>query len=377
MRKLLVLVLSLVSLQLLAQNFDNLSFGTDSTLDIISWNVENFPKNGNTSVEYLAQAIEALDADIYAFQEIGDTNDFIDIINNMPQYEYSIGDWYYTALVIVYKPAIVQNANIHEIYTSSSYWNAFPRSPFVIDFTCMGQNYTLINNHLKCCGDGDLEMDNEDDEEYRRYLACNFLMNYVDDNLSNSRAILVGDFNDELNDNASDNVFQNFIDDSNYRFEDMDIANGNDANWSYPNWPSHLDHILINNNLFDIADHTASSCEVIKVDDVFSSWWSYDSNLSDHRPIGVKIYLGLGLHSPMDAISNVSIFPNPVHDFLHVLNESSMQSIQVFDTNGELLLEAYPMDNKAAIMLSELNNGIYIIRIVNEHKTTIRQIIKI
>ncbi|MEA1874613.1 MAG: T9SS type A sorting domain-containing protein [Bacteroidota bacterium] len=377
MRKLFIFGLSIISLQLLSQNFDNLTYGTDSTLDIISWNVENFPKNESTSIDYLSQAIEALDADIYAFQEIGDTTEFIDIINDMPQYEYSIGHWYYTSLVIVYKPAIIQNATIHEIYTSSSYWNAFPRSPFLINFTSMEQNYTLINNHLKCCGDGDLDMNNEEDEEYRRYLACNLLMNYVDDNLSSSRVILVGDFNDELNDNVSNNVFQNFIDDSNYRFEDMDIANGDDTNWSYPSWPSHLDHILINNNLFSIANHPASSCEVIKVDDVFSSWWAYDSNLSDHRPIGTKLYLGLGLHSPMNETLTLSIFPNPVHDLLHVLSEYSIQSIQVFDTNGALLIEKKPKGNNASLVFSEFKKGIYIIRIKGENKTTIRQIIKL
>ena len=40
------------------------------------------------------------------------------------------------------------------------------------------------------------------------------------------------------------NVFENILNDSNnYRFVDLPIAQGNNSEWSFPNWPSHLDHI--------------------------------------------------------------------------------------------------------------------------------------
>ncbi len=378
MRIIFIWAMIILSLHSFSQNFENLSFGTDSTLDIISWNVENFPKNGSTSVNSLSQAIEALDADIYAFQEIGDTDEFISIMNGMPQYEYSIGDWYYTALVIVYKPAIIQNANLHEIYTSSAYWNPFPRSPFVIEFTSMGYDYAVINNHLKCCGDGYLELDNEDDEEYRRYLACSLLKQYIDDNLNNSRVLLVGDLNDELDDNASNNVFQSFINDaSNFRFDDMDIANGDDSNWSYPSYPSHLDHILISNELFNIADHPASTCEVIKVDNIYSSWWDYDNNLSDHRPVGIKLYPGTGLLAETNKTTVFNLFPNPVHDEIHISSMQPILSVKIYDSNGELVLSEQADSNRIKINLSGLSRGMYVIRIEESTNRQIRQIIKL
>ncbi|MBT6870707.1 MAG: hypothetical protein HOA66_04535, partial [Candidatus Marinimicrobia bacterium] len=46
-----------------------LQFGKDETLDIITWNIEEFPKSYLT-VEYLSQVIIELDADIVALQEI-------------------------------------------------------------------------------------------------------------------------------------------------------------------------------------------------------------------------------------------------------------------------------------------------------------------
>ena len=83
------------------------------------------------------------------------------------------------------------------------------------------------------------------------------------------------------------NVFQNFINDStNYKFVDMDIANGSSGNWSYPGWPSHLDHILITNELFDEFDNTGSTVQTIHIEDYFKEGWSdYEKYVSDHRPV--------------------------------------------------------------------------------------------
>ena len=57
-----------------------LQFGTDGTLDIITWNIENFPKS-NLTIEYLSQLIVELDADIVALQEIGSQSYFNNLVN--------------------------------------------------------------------------------------------------------------------------------------------------------------------------------------------------------------------------------------------------------------------------------------------------------
>ena len=49
--------------------------------------------------------------------------------------------------------------------------------------------------------------------------------------------LVIGDYNDELDDGNDNNIFQNFIDDNdNYLFADMSIATGNPQNFSFPNW---------------------------------------------------------------------------------------------------------------------------------------------
>ena len=37
---------------------NSIQFGTESTLDVITWNIENFPKQDETTVNYLAELIE-------------------------------------------------------------------------------------------------------------------------------------------------------------------------------------------------------------------------------------------------------------------------------------------------------------------------------
>ena len=41
-----------------------IQFGTDSTFDIITWNIENFPKKDNITVNYVADLIDSIKADI-------------------------------------------------------------------------------------------------------------------------------------------------------------------------------------------------------------------------------------------------------------------------------------------------------------------------
>ena len=286
------LFIFLISSQLLsAQTLNDLYFGSDTTFDIISWNIEWFPKNNNTANK-VQEILTRLEADVYALQEIDDTTLLKQVVSNIPGYECHFKSSYYGGLAYVYNTNTIQINSKYEIFTSQPYWNAFPRSPQILDCNFMGDNYIIINNHFKCCGDGVLNINQYSDEENRRLQAVTFLKQYIDNTLSNKSVILLGDLNDELTDNSVNNVFQDFIiDNNNYLFTDIQIAQGNSADWSYPTWPSHLDHILITNELFDDFQNSNSLVSVIRVDDYMGSWSNYDNNVSDHRPIGLKLSL--------------------------------------------------------------------------------------
>jgi hypothetical protein len=61
-------------------------------------------------------------------------------------------------------------------------------------------------------------------------------------------------------------------------FTDMAIAKGSLLWWSYPSYPSHIDHIMVTDELFSEID----TVMVLKPEPCYSSW---SEMISDHRPV--------------------------------------------------------------------------------------------
>ena len=50
---------------------EDLSFGTPETFDIMTWNIEQFPKNGQTTVNYVSDIIQNLENVIITVEDNG------------------------------------------------------------------------------------------------------------------------------------------------------------------------------------------------------------------------------------------------------------------------------------------------------------------
>ena len=245
---------------------------SESTFDIATWNIENFPQKNETTISTVADIIKELDADLIAVQEISESNKFNELVDELPGWKgvqsggsLGIGFLYKTSEVSISSPSFPLNDA-----------SAFPRAPMVITATHKsGLSVTLINLHLKCCDDGD-SID-------RRKSASTKLKSYIDSNLLNSNVVMLGDYNEDITQPEGNDVLKNFVDDAaNYKFADMTIAQGSSSSWSYPGWPSHLDHMLITKGLFDnVADTRVlllNQCEN-----------NYYDNVSDHRPVLIRL----------------------------------------------------------------------------------------
>jgi len=253
--------------------------GTESTFDIVTWNIEQFPKN-NLTVSYLAKLIDSMNVDIIAMQEIwgdGASGSFENLkikLDGWDGYRKSSG------LAYLYKTELTINS-----LTEINELNEIIRKPYLLSLTWGGQNIYVINNHFKAFSGAE--------NEAERKIASEKIENYINEYLEDLNVIVLGDLNDELNDEESVNVFQNFIIDStNYKFVDMDIAYSSSSNWSYPSWPSHLDHILITNELFDEFENEVSLVQTIRLEEYFDNGWiDYEKYISDHRPVGLSLKL--------------------------------------------------------------------------------------
>ena len=275
-------------------------FGSDTTFEVITWNVQWFPKHSYT-VNAMAEIIVNLNADVLGLQEITSTQDFnqlIDKINDLDSlnqwigFRAGYGDYQELAYIIDTSSVVILN-NPYSILNENGYYFA-ERDPYVIKVSYLNNEFIIINNHFKCCGNGGLEID-DGDEEYRRQQASILLKNYIDATFPNDNVIIVGDMNDKLDDAFDDNVFLNFIQDStNYQFTDIDIATGLSENYSWPGWnqdtyeAAHFDHILITNELFYELNNVGSYVQTISLDEYLDTYYQY---ISDHRPVGLRLVI--------------------------------------------------------------------------------------
>lgn len=359
-----------------AQNFNELEFGTDTTLEVVTWNIEWFPKSGQTTVNDVSLIIDAIDADLIAVQEIDDKTEFSQMIDDLDGWEAYFLYGEYNSLAYIYKEETIELTDVYEIFTDE--WRPFPRSPLVIEFEYNGVSFVVINNHFKCCGDGVLDMNDDWDEEKRRYDASNMLEDYIKVNLADDRVVLTGDLNDILIDAPANNVFSVFLDQpSEYLFTDMEIAQGSSSNWSYPGWPSHLDHLLITHELFDMYSSEGSETQTIRLDDYYSGGMSqYDSRVSDHRPVGLK--LSLPEISAVDEmeLSQISVYPNPVNSQIHIKGwEKAVSEYRIFTTCGTEVLSGKSWAGET-IDVSTLKPGIYFLSLKSNNENALIKLIK-
>ena len=254
--------------------------GSDETLDVVTWNLQEFPLNNNGSTSsYVLEIIDSLNVDIIALQEIIDEdvfNNLLVILEDKNWEGFRSGDENSDDMELAYlintnEVTILEYPK--EILSSVD----FIREPFEITIDFQNHDITLINVHYKSEYNGNFSEIRKDANEK--------LYHYLNDSPGDN-IIVLGDFNDSLDD-SQNNIFNMFINDPYYAFADTHIAEGPIENWSYPTL-SHLDHILITNALFDFTNEENTQTILLR-NNTYTYDGVYDNNVSDHLPVGMKI----------------------------------------------------------------------------------------
>ncbi len=369
MRKTIIsLFIIIASASTQAQNFDELNFSTDTTFEVATWNIEWFPKNGQTTINYVSQIIDALDVDLLAVQEIDDKAKFGQMVEDLPGWDAYFLYGEYQSLAYIYKSSTVEMLNVYEVFTED--WREFPRAPLVIELLYENVKFIVIDNHFKCCGDGEMNLLDEWDEETRRYDASNLLDDLIRSDFPDDNLILLGDLNDILTDSPDNNVFKVFLDHPDeYFFADMEIAEGFSSGWSFPNWPSHLDHIMITNELFYMFWEDGTEAKTIKLDEFFPGGMNeYDEMVSDHRPVAIKFPVpesfGMKEGSRLDHL--VGISPNPASNYISIKQHESIsiRKLELYTGTGKKLIEQAHGFNRMDV--SSIPSGLHLLLIYTE-----------
>jgi endonuclease/exonuclease/phosphatase family metal-dependent hydrolase len=259
-------------------------YGTEKSFDIVTWNIEHFPKNQIYTMHYLLRIIKCMDVDLIAVQEIDGRAAFMQLLDSLEGYDgyLSMLPDYGQHLGFIYKSDFISISEPKQIFVNDDY--AFPRAPLIAYVTIKMDNSTIFDFmmiivHLKAFID--------DESKSRRRIACQKLKYYIDTFLITGYEkdiIIMGDFNDELLDLSDDNIFSVFLADSvNYHFLTYPLANQPTYIGQYT---SAIDHILVSADV--LSEYNGGKTSVLKIDEEFSN---YRQIISDHRPVLAQFFL--------------------------------------------------------------------------------------
>ena len=312
--------------------------GSDETFDILTWNIHEFPGTGFRTIDTLAVLVNDLNVDMIAFQEVSDTNSFYQLMDILPGWdgffsddEYGNGTYHKTAMI--WRTDRANVTYVEALFETN--WYQFPRPPIhVTAEVTFGEHqfdFHLINLHLKA--------GSTPDDQLRRRAGIIMLKGYLDTNVPISDDqdwIVLGDYNDELDDPESSNVFWPLLEDStNYSFLTMPLAG--DPYWSsFPTWASLIDHVMITGDALD--EYGNGNTETLRIDDEYSN---YAYRISDHRPV-MSQFFGPTVSADDDEqlpenFTILNAYPNPFNNNVNLsvtLQSSSNIKIDIYDIRG-------------------------------------------
>lgn len=254
--------------------------GLDTCLEVVTWNIQNFPKEGDSTLNRVQAAILRLDFDLYGIQEIQDTLAFMRLLAGLPGYA---GLWsrdsyggFYVKTGVIYKSEMITVSRVRQLFWNS---DSVTRPPLEMAVSARHNGRTfefrLVVLHLKA---GRTQADFA-----QRRATCRLLKAYIEDEIASGREqrfIVVGDWNERLDEAPAFNSLQAFIDDSlSYTF----------LTWPFRSSSYHASHIasgrVIDHLLITAGarpDYSGGRTETIRLDDEMTG---YEAVVSDHRPV--------------------------------------------------------------------------------------------
>jgi exonuclease III len=263
-----------------------LSVGSDDTLDLMTWNIENFPAQSSTP-RLVADVITSLQMDVVAVQEITSTQAFDELAQRLPRHgarisSHTYGDGSYQKVGVLFREDLMTPLDVRLLFPGSGY--EFPRPPLQVTFEMKtadgepGWQFTLITLHLKA---GQTQ-----DDKLRRAGAMQLLEEHVRslvEGPANDEIIILGDFNELLTDDDGRAVFGPFLVRPNdYRFQTESLAEQGANSFIYGE--RLIDHILTTTPLDDnLQGRTAV------IPNLEGQVPGYASLLSDHLPVAISM----------------------------------------------------------------------------------------
>ena len=258
--------------------------GGPNTIDVATWNLENFPMTSQTP-EQVANIIASLDLDLLGVQEISDVDAFEELLARLPYHDgflssHTYVDGAYQKVGFIWRTDVLKATNLQLIFNGS--FNAFPRPPLLAKFTTLEEtnieHFWAITVHLKA--------GTSYEERDRRIEGVQKLHTYANDLIAaeeNAHVILLGDFNERLDSNYGEIVFEPFLDNSaDYSFLTAGLHTGA---FSYIWSSSLIDHMIVTTTFMD--NNNTLEIMIPRLEQELDN---YTTMISDHLPVVTLIH---------------------------------------------------------------------------------------
>ncbi|MBD3627328.1 choice-of-anchor J domain-containing protein [Cyclobacterium sp.] len=384
----------------------------EETLDIVTWNIAWFgsdlpyqgPEDPGRQLENVSQLIRAMDADIYALQEITNLDQFQKLVASLEGYEaeispaasYGASDFdaaqklaflYKTSTVIpITSRVLLQGVTSEDIghYPAepNRFW-ASGRLPFLMEAeTRVGgiqQTLSLVNLHARSNGGGESAAN---PRYAMRKFDATVLKDSLDQYYGTEALLILGDLNDDLDKTIADtNAFtvsgsetsfiRFMLDKENYFPATLVLTQAGLR--SYILSDNIIDHIILSNELAE--SYLSQSARIVVPEDGIANFLN---NTSDHLPVKIRLDLKknlannliLGLPEEINT-SGISIYPNPVNQTLFVRLKEQKHQVSLINPMGKIIQTRSGQDGMITFDVSMLPRGLYLLHITREESRNI------
>ncbi|HWB73473.1 MAG TPA: endonuclease/exonuclease/phosphatase family protein [Nannocystaceae bacterium] len=246
-------------------------------LTVATWNVEHFPKSSATE-DGVVSVVDQLALDFVGIEEIEAKAPFDRVLADLPGHHGVLGRAADTRVGAIVRDEALAIVDVAHLFGNDGW--AFPRPVLVVRAQLPAHpeigDIQLVVVHLKAMTDAE--------SESRRKSAIVKLRAWIDARRSagDTNIILLGDFNDEIDDVGTHDVFAPLKDPA-AKMIAITESLADDGEFSFVPFQRLIDHVLVSEELltaFDGADVRALHLE--------QTWnGDYLDDISDHRPVVV------------------------------------------------------------------------------------------
>ncbi len=253
-------------------------------LDAMTWNLRHFPLTSATE-DAVVDILDELGPDVVGIQEVESSSKFFSVVESLDGYEGVLGREADTRVGMMYRASTFELLDVDHLFQNDS--SAFPRPVLAVTLRVREAleptEVVFVVVHLKAMSGAS--------NEARRRSAVEKLRAWIDARRAagDRNIVVVGDWNDLVDDPAQWNVFSALLDPAaNVEVLTLPVADAGD--FSYVPFQTLLDHIVVTDETLDALVDPVT--EVLRLEQTWDG--EYLEDVSDHRPVRTRFGVPVG-----------------------------------------------------------------------------------